>query len=159
MLEIGPRVVRTMNEWELRMPLIDLDSSTTMMGDTFRILEDGFQMPVSIRRDSVFGTVSFTDTLFALGEHQILKRMGGSLFMNESYNGSGWEVTRLSLSEGILRFSGIKDPESLAAIKDKVELPGDTISAPLVVTRKQFREIMNRGGFMLDKEYVRVRKQ
>jgi len=159
LLEIGSRVMRRMDEWELRMPLSDLDSSTRTLGDTLLVTGDGVQVPVTVRGDSVFGTVSYTDTIFVIGGRHLLKRMSGSLFMNHSHNGSGWEVTRLSLSKGRLRFSEIKDPESLAVINEEVELPGDTISAPLVVTRKQFRRIMNRSGFILEKEYVRVRKR
>jgi hypothetical protein len=159
LLEIGPKVIQLTNEWELRISMTDLDSSTRLTSDTVLVLGDGSRFPVSIRNDSVFGTLSYTDTLFAIGDRQVLKGMGGSLFLNSLDNAAGWEVTQVSLSKSRLRFSEITDPESLSAINEVLELPGDTLSTALVVSRKQFRGLIRRGGFAFSKEYVRVKKQ
>ena len=97
--------------------------------------------------------------MFAIGDHGILKRMNGNLFLNRSDNGSSWEVTQLTLSGGRLRINKVRDPASLAAIKEVIELPGDTISTPLSITRKQFRGIIRHGGFQFSEEYIRIRNR
>ena len=156
-LEIGPRMVRALDEWDVRATISDLDSTVQLVGDTVLLLREGERMPVIVRGDSVFGTLHVIDTLFALGEVQVLKRMAGSLFMNRAHDARGWEVSRMTLSGGRLRIAEIRDPESMAALNEVMELPGDTLSAPLMVSRKQFRGVVKRGGFVLDKEYVRTR--
>lgn len=159
LLEIGPHIIRVLRDWTLRDPLSAMDGTVQLRGDTVIEFGPGITAPVTVRNDSIFGTLHITDSLFAIGDHGILKRMSGNLFLNRSDNGSSWEVTQLTLSGGRLRINKVRDPASLAAIKEVIELPGDTISAPLSITRKQFRGIIRHGGFQVSDEYIRVRSK
>lgn len=155
-LVIGQGTMIAMNEWDVRRSVPDLDSTEILIGDTLLTFGQGQSIPVFVRNDSVFGTIRLIDTLFTISEQQIVKRMAGSLIINRAHGSAGWEVSRMSLSSGKLRIAEIKDPGSLSALNEVLELPGDTISTALDVSRRQFRGVLSSGGFVLDKEYIRI---
>ena len=158
-LVIGHRTMIAMNEWEIRRSVRDVDSTTFLIGDTLLAFGQGRSVPVFVRSDSVFGMIRLIDTLFTISDQQILKRMSGSLIINRAHGAAGWEVSRMTLSNGKLRIAEIKDPGSMSVLNEVLVLPGDTISTALELSRRQFRGVVSNGGFVLDKEYMRLRRR
>ena len=69
-------------------------------------------IPVNIEGDSVSGALTFRDTLFEVGENQVLKYFRGHHILNKRIDEDKWEVLVLSVDYDLnLRLSEAVMPE------------------------------------------------
>lgn len=121
---------------------------------TFEIF-GGFRQEFSLKNDSIFGTIRMPDTLFALGQQDIVKRYKNHEYFNILNSDGHYYLRKVSLEGEILTISKIK---SLADIQDftSIDKTSDNAGKGLKPTRRQFKK-MTQSSFNVDKAWRRIK--
>lgn len=143
---------------DLELPLgpADLDSTLTLLGDSIRVEDSGETFAFRRVGNTLMVHVLHTDTLFRIGEGQVLRKYRGHYFLNDLLDDGVWTVRKLSLKQGTLTLGTISDPDGIQLLEEIAELPADTLRPRhFQVSRRQFREFVREGGFSEKEIYVR----
>lgn len=133
---------------ELPLGPADLDSTLTLWGDSIRVEDSGETFAFRRVGDTLMVHVLHTDTLFRIGEGQVLRKYRGHYFLNDRREDGAWTVRKLNLKKGVLTLGTLSDPEDIRLLEEIAELPADTLRPRhFQVSRRQFREFVREGGF------------
>ena len=104
-------------------------------------------IPVNIEGDSVSGALTFRDTLFEVGENQVLKYFRGHHILNKRIDEDKWEVLVLSVDYDLnLRLSEAVMPEDLSELEKITPVKDisteDKSQILLVPTVAEFKELL-----------------
>lgn len=149
-------LIRT-TDYDLVLHPSQLDSTEKVSGDTLINLTTNEKTAITFAGDSILFPIYSRDTLFAIGELNLLRKFKGHYFLNIHHEKSGWEVQELTLSKGALTLSEI-GPEGFDKLKEIIEKPADTLPAFRITTdRKQFRDAINAGAFEKSEIYYKIK--
>lgn len=143
---------------DLELPLgpADIDSTLTILGDSIRVEDSGETFAFRRIGDTLMVHVLHTDTLFCIGEGQVLRKYRGHYFLNDLLDDGVWTVRKLTLKKGVLTLGTIADPADIRLMEEIAELPADTVRPRhFQVNRRQFREFVREGGFVQRDSFMR----
>ncbi len=105
-------------------------------------------VPVIIKGDSVFADLMLSDTLFEIGEYQVLRQFKGHQILNKQLNTDDWEVLILSMTpDRDLILSAANIPTDLERLEEITLVEnlssGDTVQYRLNPNNYQFNQILN----------------
>ena len=119
----------------------------TLIGNDLYI--ESFPEPfyATLRGDSVFSNIILTDTLFQIGEGQVLTQFRGHQILNKKGPNGNWEVLILSLSYDFdLMLSSATYPEDLQRLNEITPVEelsrGDTIQYKIAPSVYEFNQIL-----------------
>jgi hypothetical protein len=142
--------------YQLKFKKDEMDSSMTLISDTLLSFSENNKIRITIINDSIVSNISFSDTIFAFTQNDILKKYKGSFFMNFNEGPDEWLVKKLSVHNGMAIISVI-DSMGLASLKEITETKNDTLSQPFKPTKKQFKKLLYQDGFNNNDTFWRVR--
>ncbi|MEO5570480.1 MAG: hypothetical protein ABIT08_08935 [Bacteroidia bacterium] len=157
-LTILEKEVRRTYFWEAKGSIKDLDTNLHLV-DSNLVSSDGTEkIPVLVIGDSfVMNNNFYIDTLFKISENNVLKKYKGYYFLNKKNQENHWNVTRLSLSKGIISTGTITSREKIKALQEITETT-DSLSYDFKVTPKQFKKFIKDDGFSEDDTFRRIKK-
>jgi hypothetical protein len=88
-------------EEELDLPVAEMmeDDEVTLIGDTLILKDMDLVFPVIVKNDSIFGTITFYDTIFDLSAGYKLRKLQKNYFLNFPHD-SMWTVLKLQFRKG-----------------------------------------------------------
>ena len=135
----------------------ELDSNSRLSGDTIFNSITNSRIVVTRKGDSLYHHDRHIDTLFQIGNNNVLRRQNSNYFLSTKHDDESWIIQKINISDDQLLISNISlemDKESLKMI---TKLTQDTIPPfKYKATQKQFMNFVNSGGF---KETERVVNQ
>ena len=146
---VKAKTIHKEKNYNFKTTIEEIDSihNAELIGDQLWI--DGFEepIPVEVEGDSVAGDIMFRDTLFEMGENQVLKFYRGHHILNKNLGGDKWEVLILSVDYGLnLRLYEAVMPEDLNKLEKitpvtdiSTEEKNQILLAPTI---SEFKEIM-----------------
>lgn len=115
---------------------------------------------VTEKNDSLYLSVTFSDTLFALSASNKLKRLNGELILNRR-DSLFWKINILNLRKDTLHWwwnlNSKEDYIALKSVVKNVTINADTTVVNLQPTKKEFKKILNltETGWII--KYVRIK--
>lgn len=142
-----------------KVHLNQLDSTELLSGDTLIHTKTKEKELIQREGDSLVIHIHYADTLFHIGDEQVLRKLKGYYFLNKRYNGQSWEVKKVQLTKGILTI-GSTTSSDLEDLKEVTETPADTI-APYTATisKHQFKKFVRHGGFGDTETFVKQKSR
>jgi hypothetical protein len=157
-LIINNDVIQRIYDFDYKIHLNQLDSTSKLFGNTLINLKTGEKIFVKKDGDSLVNHIHSEDTIFQINPATALRKLKGYYFIN-TQSGKGWEVQKIQLSKGQLIISSVStklDIENLNAI---VEKPEDTVPPyQYTLTKKQFKEFVKNEGFSEGETFIRQKK-
>ena len=140
--------------------LIDsLDNNFKISGDTIFDLETDEKYHIKRVGDTIIYNVYYVDTLFQINQDNIVRKLNGYYFINQSYNQDSWEVKKIQLSKGQLIISRVSAKLEIENLKNLTEAPQDTEPPyKISATKKQFKKFVRDEGFKDSEVFVRRKK-
>ncbi len=88
-------------EEELHLPVAEIlgDDEVVLNGDTLILKDMDLVFPVILKNDSIFGTITFYDTIFDLSADHKLRKLQKNYFLNFPHD-SMWTVLKLQFRKG-----------------------------------------------------------
>jgi hypothetical protein len=157
-ITITDKLITRYYDFEYKGHKDSLDSNYKMVGDTIIDLSAGTKQKVLVWGDSIRYYVNLTDTLFNVSADQVLKKFKGYYLLNTKYSDSAWEVKKLSLQKGILKFAAISIPDDLLKLREITEHTTDTTSTHFSLTKRQFKSFLHQDGFREEEAFTRIRE-
>lgn len=114
-------MIRQRNIMDISVPKIEVDTSQDVIleGNLLYVKETGEQVPVTLRNDSVFGTLTTYDTTFFISDKGILRKFKGYYFMNFRQDEDLWMVYKLKFTkDGTASLCGISKDDEIDQIKE-----------------------------------------
>ncbi len=137
-------------EYELAATLEEIDSTPEIRLDGYNLYVEDFDQPfpINVVGDSVFGKMAVRDTLFQLGEKNVLTQFRGHQILNKKMSNGDWEVLILSMDyEFDLALSMAALPEDLDRLKEITPVTdlsqGDTLQFKISPTVYEFSQILD----------------
>lgn len=157
-LLLEEKLISRIYEFDQKIALTDLDSTLRLSGDTLKNFSSGEKIPVIRKGDTLVAHIHHVDTLFRLNYDNVVRKFKGYYFLNRRMDETSWEVRKMELSKGKLRLGSISSAGEIEMLKAIAETPQDTVPhLKFFLTRKQFREFVNRDGFGSTEEFVRIK--
>lgn len=159
-LVINRNSIQRVYDYNYKIHSNEIDSNTILVGDT--VIDPVTSEKTIIKRDgdSLITHVHYTDTLFLLGNDNILKKYKGYFFINLRYADGNWEVKKIKIHKGKLTISNISTEGDLENLKAITESPQDTIPPyTFTPTKKQFKKFVQQDGFSEEEVFVRQKKK
>jgi hypothetical protein len=157
-LLLEEKLISRIYEFDQKIALTDLDSNLRLSGDTLENFTSGEKVPVLRKGDTLVAHIHHVDTLFRLNYDNVVRKFKGYYFLNRRMDETSWEVRKMELSKGKLRLGSISSEQEIETLKAITETPQDTLPhLKFFLTRKQFREFLNRDGFGSTEEFIRVK--
>lgn len=158
-LVINDKEIVRIYDYSVILHKSELEEDQILSGDTLVDLTNGSKTLVMIKGDSIKAKVYHVDTLFILGEDNVMRKMKGYYFLNTYYEKSGWEVKKLSLKKGLMEISSLSSTEDIDNLKRITEAVEDTISQlKFTPSRREFKEFISHGGFKERELFNRMNK-
>ncbi|MFY8186962.1 MAG: hypothetical protein ACOVLC_03275 [Flavobacterium sp.] len=135
----------------------EIDKNETIVNDCLINLKTNQKYQIKRINDSLFSNYVLIDTLFIINEAHVLTKLKGHFFLNKRIKNSDfWEVEKLTFSNGILNINRIETVEELNLLQSIVETKIDTLQ-PFTAkpTKKQFKEFIQKNGFVNVATYLR----
>ncbi|WP_118953379.1 hypothetical protein [Taibaiella helva] len=146
-LWIGEHSAALVMDYDVVTTRKELDTAYRLSGDSlFNSLGEP-PRKVAVQGDTIRWHEHETDSVFDIARGDVLKKDKGYYFLNRRLAANSWTVTRLSLSHGKLLVANVDDPASLARLETLAEKPTDTVHPVYTISRKQFRNLQQEGGF------------
>jgi len=149
-------IIRTY-DFDQRSSINELDSNYKIAGDTLTYLISGEKTRIKLDADTIIIPVHMVDTLFLLSDENVLKKFKGYYFLSFLYQKQGWEVKKISLSEGNLSLSHISTQAEIDTLKELAESTYDSLPYRFRPTRKQFKKFVKSEGFVDSETFVRLK--
>lgn len=158
LLQITAQNMVRIYNYEEKIHVSQLDSNEQIIGDSLFDTETNTGQPIRIEGDSLVRRVSGSDTLFAIGTQNVLKKYKGCYFLNSLLSADTWQVQKLELSRGKLTLSNINSKDDLAQLKEITETPQDTMPVAFSLTRQQFKNFVQNDGFRDRETFYRLKQ-
>jgi hypothetical protein len=110
--------------------------------------------------DSLFTNYIYEDTTFILGRKYCLKTFKGYLFLNKKKDNGYWEVEKIKLNNGAIEIGSINTQNEINLLESITESEIDTTIVPykIKLTKKQFKQFIQKNGFAESKVYLKLSK-
>lgn len=135
----------------------ELDSTMKIAGDSVVSTDKRVKVSGKVSGDSAMVKVSWTDTIFRIGNDNVLKKFKGYYFLNILKNQKQWETTKLDFEKGQITMSDINTKEDLEKLKEITETSTDTVSHIFKPSKKQFRKFIKNNGFSQTDVFVKIK--
>ena len=135
----------------------EIDKNETIVNDCLINLKTKEKYQIRRINDSLFSNYVLYDTIFIINKDHVLKKLKGHFFLNKRINKSDfWAVEKLSYSNGILNINRIETEEEMKLLQSITETKMDS-TKPFSVkpTKKQFKEFIQKNGFVNGATYLR----
>lgn len=133
----------------------ELDSNSRLSGDTIFNSITNSRIVVKRTGDTLHYHDQRVDTLFQIGNTNILRKQNNNFFLSTKHDDQSWIIQKINISDDQLLISDISlemDKESLKMI---TKLTQDTIPPfKFSATQKQFTNFINSGGFKETERFV-----
>ena len=133
----------------------ELDSNSRLSGDTIFNSTTNSRFVVKRKGDSLCFHDQHIDTLFQIGNNNILREQNTNFFLSTKHDDESWIIQKINISDDQLLINNISlemDKESLKMI---TKLTQDTIPPfKFSATQKQFTNFINSGGFKETERFV-----
>lgn len=137
---------------EFEIPLIELDSTYQMKGDT--LIFSGLRVPFKKSNDTIRAQLHTAETLFMLSNQQILKKFKGHFFLNTyDKDGDYWEVKMLDYADGVLSIHSLNSTEDLVQLREVTEDQNDSSKHHFKPTKLEFKKFVKANGFRLQERF------
>ncbi len=147
-LSIGDKLIIRVYDYDNKVHLNQLDSTSQLSGDTIIDLETNERTIIKHEGDSLIVHVHYTDTLFQLDYDNVVRKFKGYYFLNTRYDKASWEVKKVQLARGELVISSISAKHELENLQEVTESPQDSVPPyKFSSTKKQFKEFVKADGF------------
>jgi hypothetical protein len=144
---IREKLITKTYDYDYKFHLNQLDSNLSLLGDTFNNSKTNKKNNLIRDGDSLIAHIHFVDTLFQIGQDNIVRKYRGFYFLNTRYTNSSWEVKKVQLIKGKLIISIVTSEHDIELLKD-ITTPSDTFPQyKFAPTRKQFKEFIKKRGF------------
>lgn len=143
-------------DFDIRKHKDSLAPSEKLEGNILVDQTQGKKIPVSLEGDTVVQHIHETDTLFTIGEHQLLTSFKGYHFLNFRREDGSWEVRKLWLKKGMLTLAVVSKDEDLGKLREITGTPEDTASSRFTLTRRQFKSFVKQDGFSAGELFTRI---
>jgi hypothetical protein len=157
---ITDEVVFKQKDYHLVMPKTRLDtmSDVRLVDGKLQIKGMDEWVPATIIRDSVHAQIAKRDTLFAIGQDQVLTMFRGHHILNNKRSDNYWEVAILTIDEEMnIILSMAAEPEDLERLKEVTPVTdlsrGDTVQYLINPTVHEFNQILDEELIFKDLEY------
>lgn len=153
-LFVNDRTFIKRKEFLIKLTKAEIDSSNDLELQNGRLYVDDWGSSFSIEEkgDTIVSKVVMRDTIFSIGEEQILKPFKGHLILNTKLDENTWAVLVAShKGVGLLSLARAEIPENLAQldsitpIKMLSERDGESTQIYVTPTAEQFGRILDRG--------------
>lgn len=150
LVRVEPQVIYKEKPFQFGVSPAELDTleDVKWLGDKIYIIPLDEYVDVENLGDTlIVGELWLRDTLFAVGQEQVLKYYRGHQILNKKLSGNRWEVTILSLDEeGNLTLSKTVIPEDLGKLEAITPVKNisreDHTQYLLSPTRAEFRKLL-----------------
>ncbi len=158
-LSISDKLIQRIYDYDYKVHLNQLDSTTRLSGDTIIDLTTNEKTMIKRDGDSLINHVHYNDTVFQMDYDNVIRKFKGYYFLNTRYNKESWEVKKIQLSKGQLIISSISTKFDLENLKEITETTQDTIVPyNFTTTKRQFKNFIKKGGFSDSETFVRQKK-
>lgn len=158
-LSIGDKLIQRTYDYDYRIHINQLDSTTQLSGDTVIDLKTNEKISIERDGDSLITHVHCIDTLFLIDYENVVRKFKGYYFLNTRYDKTSWEVKKVEFSKGQLVISRISTKLDIGNLKEITETPTDTIPPyKFSVTKRQFKEFIKADGFNDSETFIRQKK-
>jgi hypothetical protein len=120
-----------------------------------------YKISIDTEGDSAFISYQLIDTIFIIGEEQILRKYKGYLFLNYKKDENSWKVDLLKLENGYLDFDDLVSSSEIDTLKEIVTISAEFDSTSNKVKRyelnpkrRELKEILNRKE--MGKSYIKL---
>jgi len=118
---------------------------------------------IEIKNDTIFGTYTFRDTIFHIGNNALLKKYRKNYVLNMQRTDKTWEIILLSLNNNQLEIRSISKEYDLDFLKQHYyveEVINDStqkVEKYIIHTnKKEFTSFIKSGGFKEIENWVRI---
>ena len=156
-LKITVNLICRIYDFDQKMNINQLDSNTVLSGDT--IIDNNTKEKTIIKKvgDTLINHIHSIDTLFRLGNTDILRKFKGYYFINTYCGKDCWEVKKIKFKKGRLSISEISSTQDIEKLQEITENFQDTVSFKFSPTKKQFKEFIKKNGFSDSEVFIRMK--
>ena len=134
----------------------ELDSNSRLSGDTIIDLKTNSRIVLKRTGDTLHYHGQRIDTLFQIGNTNILRKQNNNLFLSTKHDDESWIIQKINISDDQLLISNISLEMDKESLKTITKLTQDTIPPfKFAATKKQFTNFINSGGFKATERFVK----
>jgi hypothetical protein len=159
-------MIRKRNIMDLKVPRAEVDTSkdVVLKDNLLYIRETGEEVPVIIRNDSVFGTLTTYDTTFIISDKGILRKFKGYYFLNFRQDDDLWMVYKLKFTkDGSASACGISKDDEIEQIKEIMTVEeiknekGEGEKYIIKPVNGDFKKLIEQGHFRECTQYKKIK--
>ena len=134
----------------------ELDSNSRLSGDTIIDLKTNSRIALKRIGDTLHYHDQRVDTLFQIGNNNILRKQNNNFFLSTKYDDESWIIQKINISDDQLLISNISLEMDMENLKMITKLTQDTIPPfKYKATQKQFMNFINSGGFKETERFIK----
>ena len=155
-LTITPQMLVKDYKYQLKFDKNQLDSGVVLKGNLLIDLKEKDTLAVTIAGDTLIHEIPGRDTIFNIGEGDILRKFKGNYFFNSSHGEKTWQVRSLTYSHGKILFREFESENDYKKLQAILGMQADSAES-FNPSRKQFKKFVKEGGFSKKEMYFRIK--
>jgi len=121
----------------------------------FTEVEDKTKFDISVKNDSAFYHIHYSDKLFLFSRGDILRKFKGHYFLNRERFQNYWSVMKLGVTKNGIVIGTISSEEDINNLKDLTSTKSDSVYS-FKPTKKQLKKFLKENGFQNEERFVRI---